>query len=198
MSNSTLIFATHNKHKLIEVRAILGGNQLITGLTEIGMDEPIPETGSTLEENALNKARWVYIRMGKAVFADDSGLVVPALDGAPGVFSARYAGKDCNDEDNCRLLMKNMEGLAERSAYFRCVIAYINSGVEQLFYGEVGGSIASVLKGSKGFGYDPLFIPSGYQMTFAEMDQKIKHTMSHRAKALLAFNSFLEKQLGKN
>ncbi len=179
-----IVFATNNAHKLAEVRAVLGeGFELVT-LREVGITEDIPETGATLEENASQKARYVYERTGLDCFADDTGLEVEALRGAPGVRSARYATDGHDFAANNRKLLDELEGEDNRRARFRTVISLIRGGEEQRVEGIVRGSIALAEAGCGGFGYDPLFIPEGYDVTFAEMSANEKNSISHRGRAV--------------
>lgn len=179
-----IVFATNNAHKLAEVRAVLGeGFELVT-LREVGITEDIPETGATLEENASQKARYVYERTGLDCFADDTGLEVEALNGAPGVRSARYATDGHDFAANNRKLLDELEGEDNRRARFRTVISLIRGGEEQRVEGIVRGSIALSEAGCGGFGYDPLFIPEGYDVTFAEMSANEKNSISHRGRAV--------------
>ena len=180
-----IVFATNNAHKLDELRRITGGKIEILGLKDIGCDVDIPETGDTLQENALQKARYVRDHYGMDCFADDTGLEVDALDGAPGVRSARYAPGDGHDSAaNMALLLKNMDGVADRKARFRTVIALIIDGKEHLFEGKVEGDILEVPAGTGGFGYDPVFRPQGWTRTFAEASQDEKNAVSHRGRAV--------------
>ena len=188
-----IVFATNNAHKLAEVNAVLGeGFELVT-LKEVGITEDIPETGETLDENASIKARYVYERTGLDCFADDTGLEVEALNGAPGVHSARYA-TDGHDfaANNCKLL-REMEGKENRKARFRTVISLIRSGVEQQVEGIVNGRIATEEAGCGGFGYDPLFIPEDKSVTFAEMTADEKNSISHRGRAVAELVKVLTK-----
>ena len=179
-----IVFATNNAHKLAEVRAVLGeGFELVT-LREVGITEDIPETGATLEENASQKARYVYERTGLDCFADDTGLEVEALNGAPGVRSARYATDGHDFAANNRKLLDELQGEDNRRARFRTVISLIRGGEEQRVEGVVRGSIALSEAGCGGFGYDPLFIPDGYDVTFAEMSANEKNSISHRGRAV--------------
>ena len=173
-----IIFATNNAHKLSEVQAVLGDAFELITLRECGITEDIPETAPTLEGNALQKARYVYEKTGADCFADDTGLEVDALGGAPGVHSARYATDGHDFAANNRLLLKNLEGVENRSAHFRTVIALILDGEEYLFEGRVEGVIATEESGCGGFGYDPLFVPSGEIITFAEMSAEAKNAIS--------------------
>lgn len=187
----TIVFATHNTHKLAEIQEIANGKVKILGLTDIGCHEEIEETGSTLEANALLKARHVKERYGYDCFADDTGLEVDALDGAPGVYSSRYAGPSCNPEDNMNKLLQALQGIDNRTAQFRTVIALSIGDEEHLFEGVIRGNITGEKKGGKGFGYDPIFMPEGEEQTFAEMDSSDKNRLSHRALAMAKLFDFL-------
>ena len=187
-----LIFATNNAHKLSEVQSLLGDAFTLVTLRECGITEDIPETSETLEGNALQKARYVYEKTGADCFADDTGLEVDALGGAPGVHSARYATDGHDFAANNRLLLKNLEGETNRSAHFRTVIALILDGKEYLFEGRVEGAIATEESGSEGFGYDPLFVPSGEIITFAQMSAEAKNAISHRGRAVAKLVKFLK------
>jgi len=188
----TIVFVTNNKHKLEEVRNILGDNYDIRSLADIGCNMDIPETGSTFEENALQKAHFVKKFYGFDCFADDSGLEVDALDGAPGVHSARYASEEGHDhEANNAKLLKEMEGKTNRKADFKTVIAFVTSDADHCFEGKVNGHIINEKRGTQGFGYDPLFVPDGYEQTFAEMGPEEKNKISHRARAVKKFVDFL-------
>ena len=179
-----IVFATNNAHKLSEVRAVLGeGFELVT-LREVGITEDIPETGATLDENASQKAHYVYERTGMDCFADDTGLEVEALNGAPGVRSARYATEGHDFAANNSKLLHELEGKTNRRARFRTVISLIRGGVEQQVEGIVEGRIATAEAGCGGFGYDPLFIPEGHEVTFAEMSADEKNAISHRGRAV--------------
>ncbi len=186
-----IAFATHNAHKVSEVQAVLGSEYQLVTATEAGISEEIPETQPTIEGNALQKARYVYEHTGLNCFADDTGLEVEALNGAPGVYSARYAGEHVSYADNNKLLLKNLAGCQNRKARFRTVIALILDGKEHLFEGRVEGTIATEPHGEGGFGYDPLFIPEGSQLTFAEMSPEAKNGISHRGRAVAKLVAFL-------
>ena len=188
-----IVFATNNQHKLDEVKKITEGLTEIVSLSEINCFDDIPETADTLEGNALQKAHYVKEKFGFDCFADDTGLEVEALDNAPGVYSARYAGPDHNSESNMKLLLKNMEGITNRKARFRTVIALLMDGKEYLFDGIVEGVIIDEKRGNSGFGYDPVFVPNGYNETFAQLGSDIKNNISHRAKAVLKLHDFLSK-----
>ena len=189
-----LYFATNNIHKLKEVQEVVGDSFQIESMRSLGINEDIPEDQQTLEGNALQKARFLYDRTRESCFADDTGLEVDALNGAPGVYSARYAGEAKNSLDNMALLLKNMSGIQNRKARFRTVIALILDGKEYLFEGVVNGTIAEEPRGTAGFGYDPLFVPDGYSTTFAEMDSEAKNAISHRGRAVEKLAAFLLKR----
>lgn len=188
------VFATNNDHKLQEVSAMVGEKVDIFSLKDIGCHADIPETADTLEGNALLKAQFVWEHYHTDCFADDTGLEVEALDGAPGVYSARYAGGDGHDsEANMKKLLKELEGVENRKARFRTVFALIIDGKEHLFEGIVNGEIIKVRKGTSGFGYDPIFVPESYTQTFAEMGNELKNKISHRAVAMNKLCRFLAK-----
>lgn len=187
-----LVFATNNAHKLEELRAILGEGIEMLILKDIGCEADIPETAATLEGNAALKAEYIYRHYGLDCFADDTGLEVEALGGAPGVYSARYAGGDGHDsEANMRRLLRELEGVENRKAQFRTVICLIEGGEERLFEGIVRGSITERKQGTSGFGYDPVFRPEGYDETFAEMGSDEKNRISHRARAVQRLVEYL-------
>ncbi|NBH90214.1 non-canonical purine NTP diphosphatase [Parabacteroides distasonis] len=186
-----LVFATNNSHKLQEVSKILGDNLELVNLHDINCQEDIPETADTLEGNALLKARYIKEHYGFDCFADDTGLEVEALNNAPGVYSARYAGPGHDAQANMRKLLCEMEGKENRKARFRTVIALILDGKEYLFDGIINGVITAEKKGESGFGYDPIFMPDGYTQTFAELGDDIKNTISHRALAVHKLAEFL-------
>lgn len=178
-------FASHNQHKVAEIAKLLPANIELVGLDELGFHEEIEESGTTLEENSRIKSSYVHEKLGIPVFADDSGLLVKALNGEPGVFSARYAGPGKDDEKNMSLLLQNLAGKNDRSAEFQTVITFIDEkGKEKQFKGVVAGEIIHEKRGTNGFGYDPIFIPRGYDLTFAELDSEEKNRISHRAKAV--------------
>jgi XTP/dITP diphosphohydrolase len=180
----TLVFATNNPHKAREVEQILGGHFQVKTLRDIGCLEEIEETEPTLEGNALLKARYVKEQYGYDCFSEDTGLEVEALEGAPGVNTARYAGEEKNPEANIALLLKNLEGKENRRARFRTVIALIFGGKETLLEGICEGRIALQKSGGGGWGYDPVFIPESYEQTFPELGEDVKNQVSHRAKAM--------------
>ena len=186
-----ILFATNNAHKLTEVQAVLGDSYTLVTPRDCGVTEEIPETQPTLEGNALQKARYLYERTGLDCFADDTGLEVEALGGAPGVHSARYATDGHDFAANNRLLLRNLAGKENRRARFRTVVALIFGGREYLFEGVVEGQIIDRETGHEGFGYDPLFRPDGYDRTFAQMTTEEKNAVSHRARAVRKLAAFL-------
>lgn len=189
-----LVFATNNAHKLDEARSIVGHRMNILSLRDIGCDEDIPETADTLEGNAAIKARYVKEHYGYDCFADDTGLEVDALGGAPGVYSARYAGPGHDSKANMELLLKNMQGRTDRKARFRTVIALAEGDDDMLLMdGAVEGAITSAPRGEAGFGYDPIFEPEGCGLTFAEMDSDAKNAVSHRGRAMKKLMEYLLK-----
>lgn len=187
-----LVFATNNAHKLEEVREIIKDRVELLSLNDINCHEDIDETGSTLEENALIKSKYIKDKYNFDCFGDDTGLEVEALDGAPGVYSARYSGDAHNSEANMLKLLKELGGKENRRAQFRTVISLILGDKEYLFEGVVKGQIATEKKGENGFGYDPVFIPDGYDKTFAELGNEVKNKISHRAIATQRLCSFLK------
>ena len=186
-----LVFATHNAHKLEEVQAMMGDGFLLKSLTDIGFDEDIAETGSTFQANAQLKSKAIFDRFGFNCFADDSGLVVDALHGEPGIYSARYSGSR-DPKTNLELVLQKMEGQQQRSARFVSVISLIWEGEHYFFEGRVEGGIIEKATGLAGFGYDPIFIPDGYDLTFAEMEAAEKNRISHRALAMQQILDFLK------
>ncbi len=189
-----LVFATNNKHKLEEVRSILGDRVEVLSLNDINCHDDIPETAETLQGNALIKARYIYNKYGIDCFADDTGLEVDALNGEPGVYSARYAGEQHCSEDNMNKLLQNLKGKTNRNAQFRTVIALIINGEETLFDGIVKGTISKEKTGDSGFGYDPIFVPEGHTESFAQMDSKQKNKISHRYRAVVKLCDYLKKK----
>lgn len=185
------VFCTHNTHKIQEVAAIAGHTFEWLNLTDIGFTEDIPEPFQTLQENALQKAITVHAFCGKNCFAEDTGLFVPAINGEPGVYSARYAGEPANSANNIHKLLNRLVGENDRRAYFKTVIAAIINKQKYFFEGECHGRIAHNLSGNEGFGYDPVFIPENFDCTFAMMEPHIKNKISHRKKAFDAFVTFL-------
>lgn len=187
-----LVFATNNQHKLKEAKEIIGDTFEIVSLAEIGCHDDIPETAETLEGNALIKARWVKDKYGFDCFADDTGLMVEALDGAPGVYSARYAGEHCTFQDNVNKMLSEMEGKENRKGFFATVVALILGDNTYTFEGKVNGHIAAEAHGNGGFGYDPIFIPEETGISFAEMSAEEKNAISHRGRAMRKLADFLK------
>lgn len=187
-----LVFATNNQHKLREVEKILGNKFELLSLKDINCDEDIPETSPTLEGNASQKARYIYEKYGVNCFADDTGLEVEALDMEPGVYSARYAGPQRKAEDNMQKLLSELDKIKNRKARFRTVISLIIDGNEILFEGIVKGNILEERRGEEGFGYDPVFQPEGYDISFAEMDLTAKNEISHRGRAVAKLTEYLK------
>ena len=190
-----LVFATNNAHKLEEIRAILGNSIEILSLADIHCHADIPETADTLEGNARQKSRYVYEHYGLDCFADDTGLEVESLGGAPGVYSARYAdGQGHDSQANMNKLLKEWKKKNDRKAQFRTIISLIEKGEERQFEGIVKGQITREKRGESGFGYDPIFQPDGYETTFAELGSDIKNRISHRARAVAALCDYLTKE----
>lgn len=189
-----LVFATGNANKLRELRQILGSEYDVRGLADIGCHDDIPETADTFEGNALQKARWVADRYGMDCIAEDSGLEVDALGGAPGVYSARFAGPGHDSAANNALLLEKLKGVTDRSARFRTVLVLLRGGEAHVFEGKVEGDILTAPRGTGGFGYDPLFVPKGWTKTFAEAGADEKNTISHRGRAVAAFRSFIDQE----
>lgn len=190
-----LVFATNNENKLKEIQQLLGASVNILSLSELGCFDDIPETGDTLEANALQKARYIHDRYGINCFADDTGLEVDFLNGAPGVYSARYAGEEKSAERNMDKILSELQGVAHREASFRTVVALIIDGEEFLFEGEVKGDILKSRQGEAGFGYDPIFQPAGYSASFAQMDMNEKNKISHRGRAVTKLVKYLKNYL---
>ena len=186
-----LVFATHNKNKFKEIQSLLPNYIQLLSLDDIGCTEDIEETGTTIDENAIIKAKYVKLNYDYDCFADDTGLEVDELGGDPGVYSARYAGEEKDDEANMKKLLNNLEGKANRKANFKTVIALTLRGKETLFTGICEGEILKEKKGNEGFGYDPIFQPDGYDKTFAEMSLSEKSTISHRGKAFTQLTDYL-------
>ena len=187
-----IVFATNNAHKLSEIRQILGHKIEVLSLSDIGCHDDIPETGTTLEANALQKARYIRDKYGYDCFADDTGLEVDALGGEPGIYSARYAGGEGHDsEANMQKLLQKLDGEDNRVARFRTVIALLQGNEQKLFEGIVNGTITREKSGAEGFGYDPIFMPDGYDQTFAELGMDIKNRISHRARATAQLAAYL-------
>jgi len=190
-----LVFASNNKNKIAEIQQLIGDKFEIVSLQDIGCTEDIPETAETIEGNAILKAQYVYDKYGLSCFADDTGLENDALQGEPGVYSARYAGEQKNADDNMALVLQKLENKTNRSAQFKTVIA-LNFGSEHfLFEGIVKGTITPVKRGNEGFGYDPIFQPEGFDVTFAEMSMQQKATISHRGKAVEKLVNFLKRMM---
>ncbi|PKP39828.1 MAG: non-canonical purine NTP pyrophosphatase [Bacteroidetes bacterium HGW-Bacteroidetes-15] len=190
-ANNSIVFATNNDHKLKEVQHIIGNSFHLLSLKEINFFDDIDEDFNTLEENASQKAWFIYNKFKINCFADDTGLEVDALNGEPGVFSARYAGAQKNSKDNITKLLQNLKGEQNRGAQFRTVVSLILNGEEHRFEGIVRGTIIDIPRGMDGFGYDPIFIPKGYSQTFAEMDLSLKNLISHRGLAIEKLSAFL-------
>ena len=188
----TLVFATNNQHKLDEVQAMVGSNFKLKSLKDIGCVADIPETGTTFEENASQKSRYIFNHFQVDCFSDDSGLEVDALDGEPGVYSAHYSGSR-DTEANMQMVLDKLGNNENRTARFRCVISLILNGQEYFFEGSAEGRIAAERSGKAGFGYDPIFMPDGYERTFSEMTAEEKNKISHRGKAMAKLVAFLSK-----
>jgi XTP/dITP diphosphohydrolase len=186
-----LVFATHNQNKVKEIQAKLTDRYTLISLSDLDIAEEIPETSDTFEGNALLKAQYIWNKFGMSCFADDSGLEVDALGGAPGVHSARHAGLQKSDKDNIELLLENLKTHTDTSAQFHTCIALILEGQVYYFHGIIRGKLIRERKGTNGFGYDPIFIPEGYDRTFAEMTLAEKNAISHRAKAVAKLVDFL-------
>jgi XTP/dITP diphosphohydrolase len=187
----TIVFATGNEHKLKEVRIILPPDICLVSLSDLHYNQTLSETAGSLEGNALQKARFVCQKFGHDCFADDTGLEVEALGGEPGVYSARYAGEECDSKANVQKLLRNLTGIANRRARFRTVVALILDNKEHLFEGFINGQITLSMRGTSGFGYDPVFVPDNYTETFAELGDDVKNTISHRAQAVRKLAGFL-------
>ncbi len=193
-----ICFASHNQNKIQEISELLPKNYEVVGLRNLGISIEIPETGTTLEENSRLKALYVFRKFHLSVFSDDSGLEVDALNGEPGVYSARYSGEDKNDDKNIDLLLNNLHGKDDRKARFKTVITLLeSSGIEHRFFGIIEGRIINERRGSNGFGYDPVFVPEGYSHTFAELSSEEKNKISHRARAIQNLLSYLNQLNGQ-
>lgn len=190
-----ICFATNNRHKLEEIRKQIGDQYTILSLEDIGCQEEIPETQATVAGNSMQKAEYINVRYSVDVFADDTGLEVEALDGAPGVISSRYAGPNATNEENMDLLLKELEGVENRSARFRTVITLIIDNDLHQFEGIVEGKITQERMGEKGFGYDPIFVPEGHSVTFAQLSIEEKNQISHRGKAVKKMVDFFKNDL---
>lgn len=189
-----LVFATNNQHKIREASQILGAKIKLLSLKEIGCSDDIEENGETIMANASLKSWYVYRFYGRNCFADDTGLEIDALEGRPGVFSARYAGENKSFDDNIQKVLLEMQGITNRNARFRTIISLILHGKEYFFEGEIKGRIIEEKRGNSGFGYDPIFIPDGYEVTFAQMAESEKNRISHRGIALRKMAEFLENE----
>lgn len=187
-----LIFATHNKNKLNEVKSLIPQHINLLSLDDVNITDDIKETASTLEGNASLKSQAIYKTTGINCFSDDSGLLADALNGAPGVHSARYAGEQKKDEDNIQKILSELNGKENRKAHFKTVMSLIIGGKEYLFEGKINGTIINEKRGNNGFGYDPIFVPEGYNKTFAEMTKEEKSSISHRSIALKKLIEFLK------
>ena len=191
--NMELVFATNNLNKLSEIRSLVPSSIKILSLVDINCYEELPETNPTLQENALQKAKYIFDNYGFNCFADDTGLEIDVLGGEPGVYSARYAGVDCNAENNIKKVLEKLDEKSERFAQFRTLIALVINGKKTFFEGVCMGNITYDKIGSEGFGYDPIFIPDGFHQTFAEMNKNQKGKISHRGKAVKKLVNFLKK-----
>jgi XTP/dITP diphosphohydrolase len=192
-----LLFASQNRHKIEEIKPLLPPSIEVLSLSEVKYFEEIPETSPTLEGNALQKAQFIFEKFQMPCFADDTGLEIEALEGRPGVYSARYAGEDKSADDNIQKILRELEGVENRSAVFKTVIALVGvSDKPILFEGIVKGSITKDKRGSNGFGYDPVFMPEGYSTTFAQMSLEEKNKLSHRSRAVKKFAEWLGNRVG--
>ena len=189
-----LVFATNNQNKLSEIRSLINSSVKILSLEDIGCSDELPETNPTLKLNAYQKAKYVFDKFGYDCFSDDSGLEIHALNGEPGVYSARYAGEDCNAKNNINKVLLNLKNNKNRNANFRTVISLLLKGESYFYEGTCQGSISEAVLGSNGFGYDPIFVPSGTSMTFAEMSKFEKGKLSHRSKAVKKLIEFLNNE----
>ena len=187
-----LVFATNNEHKLREVKQVLQSDFELLSLDQIGRFDEIPETGTTLEVNASQKSYYIWDKYGINCFADDTGLEIEAIDNEPGVYSARYAGEQKDPSANIVKVLEKLSGKTNRNARFRCVISLVIDGVEQQFEGIVQGKILNEKHGEAGFGYDPIFMPDGYSVSFAEMSSEVKNRISHRGRAVTKLVSYLK------
>ena len=193
MKVKKIVFATGNLNKLKEIKSAINSFEIV-GLKDLGITEELPETGTNLKENALQKAKYVYDKTGVNCFSDDTGLEIESLNNRPGVYSAMYAGSDCNAENNMRKVLSELKTFQNRKAEFKTVIALILNGKEYFFEGEVKGEILKEKKGSDGFGYDPIFKPNGYDETFAQMSIELKNKISHRGLAVKKLVAFLNQE----
>ena len=193
-----LIFATSNAHKVIEIASVLPEGYTVQSLKDIGFTEQLPETQDTIEGNSLQKAEYLADKLGVTCFAEDTGLEIEALDGRPGVYSARYAGPEATYSDNVNKVLGAMQGQPDRKARFKTVITYFSEGKNVQFTGLCEGTILTEPRGTEGFGYDPIFVPDGCNLSFAEMRLDIKNQYSHRKKAVEAFLVYLKNSLGQH
>ena len=193
MSLKKIVFVTGNPNKLKEIKSAINSFEIV-GLKDLGITEELPETSTTLKENALQKTKYVYDKTGVNCFSDDTGLEIESLNNRPGVYSAMYAGSDCNAENNMRKVLSELKTFQNRKAKFKTVIALILNGKEYFFEGEVKGEILKEKKGSDGFGYDPIFKPNGYDETFAQMSIELKNKISHRGLAVKKLVAFLNQE----
>jgi XTP/dITP diphosphohydrolase len=193
-----LIFASNNKGKIIEVQSLISGDIKVVSMKDAGIIADIPEPFHTFRENAKAKAIYIQQATNSNCFAEDSGLIVPALNGDPGVFSARYAGEPSNDEANNRKLLTEIKKVSDKSAYYQSVICLLLKEDVYYFEGKCEGTITETPKGEGGFGYDPLFIPKGYHETFGELPLNVKNTLSHRGKAMALFTAFLNDYMNQH
>jgi XTP/dITP diphosphohydrolase len=192
MEKIEICLASNNAHKIIELQQMLGDTFLIKTMKDIGCKDDIEEYGTTFEQNSRIKADYIFEKYGANVISDDSGLEVEALGNRPGVYSARYAGQPTNHQANVEKLLHELHGVKNRKAKFRAVITLILNGEHRIFEGEVSGKILTEQRGNEGFGYDPVFVPNGYETSFAEMPSEIKNTMSHRANAVNQLLAYLK------
>jgi XTP/dITP diphosphohydrolase len=192
----SLLFATNNQHKLREIQEIMGRQFRILSLKDVNLDIEIPEDQATIEGNAVQKARFIHERTGLNCFADDTGFEIDALEGRPGVYSARYAGEGCSFDNNIDKILQELSGIQNRKACFRCVICLIMEGKEHLFEGRIDGVIIPERRGKDGFGYDPVFLPDGHTQTFAEMPAYLKNGISHRGRAAEKMRKAIKKWAG--
>jgi XTP/dITP diphosphohydrolase len=192
MEKIEICLASNNAHKIVELQQILGDTFLIKTMKDIGCEDDIEEYGTTFEQNSRIKADYIFDKFGVNVISDDSGLEVEALDNRPGVYSARYAGEPTNHKANIKKLLQELDGIDNRKSKFRAVITLVLNGEHHIFEGEVSGKILTVQRGTDGFGYDPVFMPDGYENTFAEMPAELKNQISHRANAVNQLLAYLK------
>jgi XTP/dITP diphosphohydrolase len=192
MEKIEICLASNNAHKIVELQQMLGDTFLIKTMKDIGCEDDIEEYGTTFEQNSRIKADYIFDKFGVNVISDDSGLEVEALDNRPGVYSARYAGEPTNHKANIKKLLQELDGIDNRKSKFRAVITLVLNGEHHIFEGEVSGKILTVQRGTDGFGYDPVFMPDGYENTFAEMPAELKNQISHRANAVNQLLAYLK------